>query len=76
MDEMPLKRRGAKQNSANHLAPRIPLDHSKATQTEMVRGTVHGNGHSTRKVRQTEKEMGGQRPGMNWLDTGRRHEEG
>ncbi|KAK2192857.1 hypothetical protein NP493_21g04020 [Ridgeia piscesae] len=28
-----LKRRGAKQNSASHWAPRRPLDHSKKTQT-------------------------------------------
>ena len=29
-----LKRRGAKQNSASHWAPRRPLDHSKTTHTE------------------------------------------
>ena len=35
-------------------------------------------GHSARreKTRQTEKEMGGQHPGMDGHDTGRRHEEG
>ena len=34
-------------------------------------------GHSARtaKKRQTEKEMGGQHPGMDEHDTGRRHEE-
>ena len=35
-------------------------------------------GHSARreKKRQTEKEMGGQHPGMDWHDAGRRHEFG
>ena len=35
-------------------------------------------GHSARseKTRQTEKEMGGQHPGMDGHDTGCRHEEG
>ena len=35
-------------------------------------------GHSARreKKRHTEKEMGGQYPGMDWHDAGRRHEEG
>ena len=34
-------------------------------------------GHSARreKTRQTEKQMGGQHPGMDWHDAGRRHEE-
>ena len=34
-------------------------------------------GHSAmkEKERQAEKEMGGQHPGMDWHDTGRRHEE-
>ena len=78
-----LKRRGAKQNSASHWAPRRPLDHSKKTQTEMVR--AHNKifsqdnpaGHSAKraKKRQTEKEMEGQHPGMDGHDTGRRHEE-
>ena len=80
-----LQRRGAKQNSASHWAPRRPLDHSKKTQTEMVRArnkifrACQDNpaGHSARreKTRQTEKEMGGQHPGMDGQDTGRRHEE-
>ena len=80
-----LKQRGAKQNSASNWATRRPLDHSKTTQIEMVRAhnkifrACQDNpaGHSARreKTRQTEKEMGGQRPGMNWHDTGRRHEE-
>jgi len=35
-------------------------------------------GHSARmeKERQTEKEMGGQHPGMDWHDAGSLHEEG
>ena len=35
-------------------------------------------GHNARraKKRQTEKEKGGQHPGMDWHDAGRRHEEG
>ena len=75
-----------KQNSASHWAPRRPLDHSKTTQTEMIRAhnkifrACQDNpaGHSARreKTRQTEKEMGGQHPGMDGHDTGRRHEEG
>ena len=79
-----LKRRGAKQNSARHWAPRRPLDHSKKTQTEMVRAhnkifrACQDNPawHCARraKKRQTEKEMGGQHPGMDGHDTGRRHE--
>ena len=81
-----LQRRGAKQNSANHWTSRRPLDYSKTTQTEMVRAhnkifrACQDNpaGHSARreKTRQTEKEMGGQHPGMGGHDTGRRHEEG
>ena len=81
-----LQRRGAKQNSASHWAPRRPLDHSKTTQTEMVRAhnkifracQDNPGGHSARreKMRQTEKEMGGQHPGMDGHDTERRHEEG
>ena len=64
-----LKQRGAKQNSASHWAPRRPLDHSKKTQTEMVRANNkifracqdNPAGHSARRAmkRQTEKEMGG-----------------
>ena len=79
-----LQRRGAKQNSASHWASRRPLDHSKATQTEMVRarnkiyGACQDNpaGHSARREtkRQTEKEMGGQHPGMDWHDAERREE--
>ena len=80
-----IQRRGAKQNSASHWAPRRPLDHSKATQTEMVRArnmyrACQDNPaeHSARreKKRQTKKDMGGQHPGMDWHDAGRRHEEG
>ena len=81
-----LQRRGAKQNSAGHWAPRRLLDHSKTLQTEMVRArnkifrACQDNhaGHSARreKTRQTEKEMGGQHPGMDGHDTGPRHEEG
>jgi len=35
-------------------------------------------GHSARreKKRQTEKEMGGQHPGMNWHEAGHHHDEG
>ena len=33
-------------------------------------------GHSTSNERQTEKQMGGQHPGMDLHDAGRRHEEG
>ena len=76
-----LQRRGAKQNSASHWATRRPLDHSKATQTEMVRArnkiyrACQDNPawHSAmrEKKRQTEKEMGGQHPGMDGRDTGR-----
>ena len=81
-----LQRRDAKQNSASNWAPRRPLDHSKATPTEMVRARnkIYGvcqdypSGHSARreKKRQTEKEMGGQHPGMDWHDAGCHHEEG
>ena len=59
---------------------------SKAMQTEMVRAcnniyrACQDNpaGHSVRreKKRQTEEEMGGQHPGMDWHDAGPRHEEG
>ena len=81
-----LQRRGAKQNLASHWGPRRPLDHSKTTQTEMVRArnkifrAYQDNpaGHSARseKTRQTEKEMGGQHPGMDGHDTGCRPGEG
>ena len=81
-----LHRGGAKQNSASHWAPRRPLGHNKATQTEMVRArnkiyrACQDNpaGHSARreKKRQTEKEMGRQHPGMDCHDAGCRHEEG
>ena len=81
-----LERRGAKQNSARQWATRRPLDHSKGTQTEMVRPRNKNYkackdnpaGHSARKEkkRQTEKGMGGQNPGMDWHDAGRRHEDG
>ena len=37
----------------------------------ILQGTVQGRA----KKRQTEKEMGGQHPGMDGHDTGRRHEE-
>ena len=60
-----LQRRGAKQNFASHWAQRKPLDHNKATQTEMVRAhnkiyracQDNPTGHDTRKEkeRQTEK---------------------
>ena len=79
------KRRGAKQNSASHWEQRRPIDHSKKTQNEMLRTynkifracQDNTEGHSARrpKTRQTEKEMGGQHPGMDGHDTGRRQEE-
>ena len=66
------------------IGPQRPLDHSKKTQTEMVRAhnkifrACQDNpaGHSARraKKRQTEKEMGGKHPGMDGHDNGRRHE--
>ena len=69
-----LQRRGTKQNSASHWAPRRPLDHSKATQTEIIRArnkiyracqdNPAGHSASREKKRQTEKEMGVQHPGM------------
>ncbi|KAK2193587.1 hypothetical protein NP493_11g04006 [Ridgeia piscesae] len=39
-----LQQRGAKQNSASHWAPRRPLDHSKATQTEWYRHVTRSTG--------------------------------
>ena len=78
--------RGAKLNSVSHWAPRRPPDHSKETQTEMVQARSkiyracqdNPAGHSAKKEkkRQIEKEIGGQHPGMDWHDAGRRHEEG
>ena len=63
-----LKRRGAKQNSASHWAQRRLLDHSNSTQIEMIFRACQDNpaGLSARreKKRHTEKEMGGQHPGM------------
>ena len=74
--EMKCLRKLTYRDSAIHWAPRRPLDHSKATQTEMVRvynkiyRACQDNpaGHSTKreKERQTEKEMGGQHPRMDW----------
>ena len=72
-------------SAPSHWAPRRPLDHSKTTQTEMVRAhnkifsACQDNpaGHRARreKTRQTENEMGGQHPGMDGHYTGRRDEE-
>ena len=60
-------------------------DHSQTTQTEMVRAhnkiiracqDNHARNSPRReKMRQTEKKMGRQHPGMDGLNTGRRHEE-
>ncbi|KAK2178941.1 hypothetical protein NP493_522g01034 [Ridgeia piscesae] len=84
--EMRCLRKLTYRDSAIRWAPRRPLDHSKATQTEMVRvynkiyRACQDNpaGHSTKREKegQTEKEMGGQHPRMDWHDAGRRHEEG
>ena len=77
--------RGPKQNSASHWTTRRPPDHNQTTKTEMVRPHKKINracqdGHARysprrEKTRQAEKEMGRQYPGMDGLDTGRRHEE-
>ena len=79
------QRRGPKQNSSSHWTPRRPPDHSQTTKTEMVRphnkiNRACQDGHARysprrEKTRQAEKEMGRQHPGMDGLDTGRRHEE-
>ena len=66
-----LQRRGAKQNSASHWAPRRPLDHSKTTQTEMVgdittssglaktilQGTVQGGRRRGRRKKRWEDNI-------------------
>ena len=72
-----LQQRGVKQNSASHWAPRRPLDHSKATQTDMVQArnkiyrACQDNpaGHRARreKKRQTEKVMRGQHTGTEYM---------
>ena len=82
-----IQRRGAKQNLATHWAPRRPLNHSKATQTEMVwaRNKIYKAcqdnpaGHSAlggRRRGRQKKRWEDNIPEWTGHDAGHHHEEG